>query len=122
MIRLPYPLFHALADLTEGFRGAIADVEKRMEKTQDERHGWKQGLPRPLCRLPTIGIDGVRGIMRVERLGLLSKDALGCFQISLSSRWGNRCPQNTVLTRRRGDIDALAFQPTMLFIGDQIRG
>ncbi len=122
MIRVPHPLVHRLTDLTEGFRGAIADFEKRMEKTQDERHVFKQGFPGPLRGLPTVSIHALRGIIRIDRLGFLGKDAIGLFQVGLPSRFGNRCPENTLLPRRGGDINPLAVQPTMLFVSHQIGG
>lgn len=122
MIRVPHPLVHRLADSTQGFRGAIPDVEKRMENTQDARHVFQQGLPGPLRGLPPVGIDGFRGIIRGDRLGFLGKDTLGFCQVGWSSRFGHRCPEKTLLSGCGGDINPRAFQPTMLFVSHSVCG
>ncbi len=93
-----------------------------MENTQDARHVGKQRFPGPLRGLPPVGMHGIRGISRLDYLGCLGTDTIGCCPIGLSSRLGTRCPANTLLASCGGAIPPLALQPTMLFVSHQVCG
>jgi hypothetical protein len=122
MRRVPHPLVPHLADRPHGLRGAIPDCAKRLEQTQDARHVGHQGLPGPWRGLPPVGMHGCRGIIRGDRLGVLGQDTRGCCHVGLSSRWGNRCPEQTRLSGCGGAITPRACQPTMLFVSHQVCG
>jgi hypothetical protein len=85
-----------------------------MEKIQEERHVFQPGWPGPLKGLPPIIMDGFRGIIRSESLGFLGKEPLGVLSVGWASRFGNRCPQPTLLPDCRGDLNPLAVQPALL--------
>ena len=111
-----------MAQFTKGFFGPIPDFDKGMEKTPDHRDLVEQSLPRILSGLPAISIDRFWGIIGLQGLGFAGKDAVGVLSIDLGSGHGHRCPQDAVVRRSRGDVNAFTFQPAMLFIGDEVLG
>ena len=76
-INVPDALLHLLAKFTKGFLGPISDFDQDMEKAQDHRDLIEQGLPSILRGWPAIGIDSIRGIIGIDRLGFAGKDTIG---------------------------------------------
>ena len=122
VIRLPHPLLDLRKCVAQCFGGSITDFEKRMEKTQDHRDMGAQGLPSALRGLPAIGIDSLRRLIGIHGLSFAGKHAIRFFQGSLGGCWGNGCSQDTALSYGGGDVNPLALQPAMFFIGHQVLG
>jgi hypothetical protein len=93
-----------------------------MEKAQDQRNLIAQSFPSVLCGLPAIGMDRFGGIIGIQGLCFVGKDARGFLSVALRGGLGNRCPQETIFRRSGRDGDALPFHPTVLFIGHEVRG
>src|SRR5512135_886082 len=75
MIRLPDPP----RDLREQFLQVlrtIADLQVRVQETQEHDHMREQRLPGRLRPRPAVGVDGPRGILGGDVVGLVAEDAV----------------------------------------------
>jgi hypothetical protein len=66
-----------LAKFPKGFFGTIPDFDQGMEKTPDHGDLVEQSFPCILSGWPAIGIDGIRGIIGIDRWGFAGKDTIG---------------------------------------------
>lgn len=83
VIRLPHTSLDLRKDLAQGFRGPVTDLEKGMEKTQDDRDGGAPCLPSALGGGPPVCVHGMRGVRRFYGLRFLGKDAVSSWPV-----WG----------------------------------
>src|SRR5271165_2863664 len=75
MIRLPDPPRDLREQLLQVL-GAIADLQPRVQETQEHDHVREQRLPGRLRPRPAIGVDGPGGILGGDVAGLVAEDAV----------------------------------------------
>lgn len=82
----------------------------------------KSRFPGRLRPFPAVGVDGLGVVVGVDVAGLVLEDLIGHFQVVGPCGLGRFRSQAAPVGNGRGDVDFLAVEGLMMFVGQQILG